>query len=48
MEQRAAEKERGASGAVLIRKLAMPEIGKGEDVYGRLEQLCGVVDRAGL
>ena len=40
MEQRAAEKERGASGAVLIRKLAMPEIGKGEDVYGRLEQLC--------
>ena len=40
MEQKAAEKARGASDAVLIRKLAMPEIGKGEDVYGRLEQLC--------
>ena len=28
MEQKAAEKARGASDAVLIRKLAMPEIGK--------------------
>lgn len=39
MEQ-AAQKAEMASGMVAVRTLAMPEAGKGEEVYERLEQLC--------
>lgn len=38
MEQ-AAEADRG-SGTVRIKTLALPKIGKGEEVYGRLQRLC--------
>lgn len=36
----AAQKAEMASGMVAVRTLAMPEAGKGEEVYERLEQLC--------
>ena len=39
MEQ-AVQKAEMASGMVAVRTLAMPEAGKGEEVYERLEQLC--------
>ncbi len=40
LEQASEEESGTASGRIRVKALAMPEAGKGEEVYERLEQLC--------